>query len=83
MSIDRLNLDMAQAKGSKKEGEAFESMMSEKVKTQKKLLNLKAEKETNKLMMMDVHILPDDDSQAYFSMKKKHILAKAKKFGFE
>jgi hypothetical protein len=47
------------------------------------LLNLKADKETNKLMMMDMCTLPDDDSQDYFAMKKKHIQAKAKEFGFE
>lgn len=58
-------------------------MMAEKVEIQKKLLNLKADKETNKLMMMDVCTLPDDDSQDYFAMKKKHIQAKANEFGFE
>lgn len=43
-------------------------MMAEKVEIQKKLLNLKVDKETNKLMMMDVCTLPDDDSQDYFDM---------------
>ena len=63
MSMDRLNFDMAQAEASKKEDMAFKSMMAEKVVIQNKLLNLKADKETNKLMMMIVCTLPDDDSQ--------------------
>jgi hypothetical protein len=48
MSMDRLNFDMAQAEASKKEGEDFESMIAEKVQIQKKLLNLKVDKKTNK-----------------------------------
>lgn len=58
MSMDRLNFDMAQTEASKKEARAFNSMMAEKVEIQKKLLNLKADKETNKLMMMDVCMHP-------------------------